>query len=189
MSPRGVAIPGIREQLFAAAERVLALDGAALSSRTIAREAGVAAGLLYRHFTDLDGFLIEFIADRRKSALEVVGQLLARAGEGTIPENLTGAAVALESVAAPILRLVMSQPALLARMHAGHGAGPPVLAEIERTFAAYLERERALGRLRADADIETLALGLVASWHHLVMTRRTAALPHTIVMLVQGAIR
>lgn len=185
MSPRGVAIPGIREQLFAAADRVLVRDGpAALSSRTIAREAGVAAGLLYRHFTDLDGFLIEFIADRRKSALQIVQQLLARAGEGTVAENLTEAAVALGSTAAPILRLVMSQPSLLARMHAGHAAGPPVLHEIERAFAAYIERERELGRIRADADVETLALGLVATWHHLLMTRRAEGLPHAIAMLV-----
>lgn len=185
MSPRGVAIPDIREQLFAAAERVLAHDGpAALSSRMIAREAGVATGLLYRHFTDLDGFLIEFIADRRKSALQFVEILLTQAGAGSVAGNLTAAAVALGSTAAPVLRLVTSQPALLRHMHAGHTAGPPVLHEIERAFAAYIERERELGRIRADADVETLALGLVAIWHHLLMTRRADGLPRAIDLLL-----
>ena len=46
MSPRGVAIHEAREQMFLAAERVLARQGPdGLTSRAITQEAGVATGL------------------------------------------------------------------------------------------------------------------------------------------------
>src|SRR5580700_4660424 len=55
---RGVAIPEVREQLFAAADRVLARDGpAGLTTRAVTAEAGVANGVMHRHFRDLDEFL------------------------------------------------------------------------------------------------------------------------------------
>ena len=54
---RGVAIPEVREQLFAAADRVLTRTGpAGLTTRAITAEAGVANGVLHRHFRDLDSF-------------------------------------------------------------------------------------------------------------------------------------
>jgi AcrR family transcriptional regulator len=47
--PTGVAIRDVREQLFDAAERVLLRDGpAALTSRAVTDEAGVAKGVLHR---------------------------------------------------------------------------------------------------------------------------------------------
>jgi AcrR family transcriptional regulator len=186
MSPRGVAIPGIREQFFSAAARVLAREGpAGFSSRTIAREADVATGLLYRHFTDLDGFLAEFMADRGRLAAQSIEQLLARTGKGTVAGNVTEAALALESTAAPIVGLIMSQPSLLARLHAGHSGGPPpVLREIERGFSEYLERERKLGRVRAGADVDAIALALIGTWHHLVISRRTNSLRPAIAALI-----
>ena len=63
--PRGVAIPEVREQLFAAADRILGRAGpAGLTTRAITAEAGVANGVLHRHFRDLDAFLAEFTASR-----------------------------------------------------------------------------------------------------------------------------
>ncbi|HZE30218.1 MAG TPA: TetR family transcriptional regulator, partial [Actinoallomurus sp.] len=63
--PTGVAIRDVREQLFAAAERILVRDGPnALTSRAVTTEAGCAKGVLHRHFADFDAFLAELVLDR-----------------------------------------------------------------------------------------------------------------------------
>ena len=63
--PTGVALRDPRQQLFDAAERVLLRDGAtALTSRAVTTEAGVAKGVLHRHFADFDAFLAELVLDR-----------------------------------------------------------------------------------------------------------------------------
>src|SRR5689334_3785252 len=63
--PTGIALRDVREQLFDAAERVLLRDGAAaLTSRAVTTEAGVAKGVLHRHFADFDAFLAELVLDR-----------------------------------------------------------------------------------------------------------------------------
>src|ERR1700685_1886226 len=63
--PTGVALRDAREQLFEAADLVLLRDGpGALTSRAVTTEAGVAKGVLHRHFADFDAFLAELIQDR-----------------------------------------------------------------------------------------------------------------------------
>jgi AcrR family transcriptional regulator len=55
----------VREQLFGAAERVLLRDGpSGLTSRAVTAEAGVAKGVLNRHFQNFDAFLAELAHDR-----------------------------------------------------------------------------------------------------------------------------
>ena len=62
---RGVAIPEVREQLFAAADRVLTRDGpTGLTTRAVTAEAGVANGVMHRHFRDIEEFLASFVASR-----------------------------------------------------------------------------------------------------------------------------
>ncbi len=82
--PTGVAIRGPRGQLFDAAERVLLRDGpGALTSRAVTAEAGVAKGVLHRHFAGLDAFLAELALDH---AVRIGAQaaLRATAGSGTV---------------------------------------------------------------------------------------------------------
>ena len=56
--PTGIALQDARERLFAAAERILLRDGpSGLTSRAVTDEAGVAKGVLHRHFADFDDFL------------------------------------------------------------------------------------------------------------------------------------
>ena len=60
--PTGIPIRDIRDQLFDAAERVLLRDGpSALTSRAVTTEAGVAKGILHRHFPDFDAFLAALV--------------------------------------------------------------------------------------------------------------------------------
>jgi AcrR family transcriptional regulator len=174
MSPRGVAIPDLREHLFQAAERVLARQGpSGLTSRAITLEAGVAKGVLHNHFTDLDGFLAELMIERFRRIAEEVAKLPARAGEATVDQNLTDAVVSVfQAHAAPMVSLAMARPTLMHRLQHSAAAWSPSLQNIEATFAAYLQAEQELGRLSPAADTATLALAIIGTVHHLFLTHR-----------------
>lgn len=192
MVPTGVALRDVREQLFDAAERILLRDGpSALTSRAVTAEAGVAKGVLHRHFDDFDAFLAEFVLDR---AHRIDGQFAAlreSAGTGTIAGNLTAALTALfESVAVAIVPLVTFRVALRVRLRRTWPAGVPVLTDAAVMIAAYLAAERDLGRIVADADVDTLAAMLIGT-AHLLFTDRNDTPPeadavHKIVTTVIG---
>jgi AcrR family transcriptional regulator len=170
---RGIAIPEVREQMFAAADRVLARDGpAGLTTRTITTEAGVANGVLHRHFRDLDEFLASFVAGRLQAIADGAAVLSGRAGRGSVTGNLTKAAVAVFGAnAQDLMSLVATKPELSPVLQ--HAAGPAGgLGDIERHFAAYLDAEKKLGRIGPGADTGTLAFTLLGAVHHLVITRR-----------------
>jgi AcrR family transcriptional regulator len=173
MSPRGVATPDLREQLFQAAERVLSRSGPdGLTSRAITAEAGVAKGLLFNHFVDLDQFLAELVLDRASAAASVAAELPPRAGTRTVKSNLVDAALSLlHSHAFAVAGIIHARPTLMSRLH-GISSGRPyaVLSDVETSFAAYLAAEKALGRVSADTDPDTLAFILVGTVHHIFMT-------------------
>ena len=168
---RGVRIPELHQQLFAAAERIMARDGAAgLTSRAITDEAGCAKGVLHNHFDGLDGFLAEFAVDRLRRTEEAVSGLPAQAGRGTVSGNLAAAALTVfGSGATQIAALITSRPALGARVLAAGPGGQP-FGNIQASFAAYLRAERDLGRLPADADADAIAFTLIGAVHHLFFT-------------------
>ena len=171
--PTGVAIRDAREQLFDAAERVLLRDGPnALTSRAVTTEAGCAKGVLHRHFADFDAFLAELVADRIARLEGQTAALRASAGTGTVTGNLTDALMELfGSVALGIVSLVISRDELRARLRQVRPAGIPLLTEATAMIACYLTIERDLGRIAADADVDTLAPTLIGAAHLLFAGR------------------
>src|SRR6202044_2718507 len=107
--PTGVHIRDAREQLFAAAERVLLRDGPnALTSRAVTTEAGVAKGVLHRHFADFDAFLLELVLDRATQIGQQAAALRDGGGTSTVIGNLGDAVTALfKSVAVGIVALLI----------------------------------------------------------------------------------
>ncbi|MEW1846116.1 TetR/AcrR family transcriptional regulator [Nonomuraea angiospora] len=176
--PTGVALRDVREQLFDAAERILLRDGpSALTSRAVTTEAGCAKGVLHRHFEDFDAFLAELVLDRvaRMDAQAVA--LRGSAGSGTVAGNLADALTGLfESVAVGIVALVTFRDELRARLRRSWPVGLPVLTEAGAMIASYLRAERDLGRVAADADVDTLAPTLIGAGH-LLFADRTGAPP------------
>ena len=168
--PRGVAIPELRQQLFTAAERVILRDGPSrLSGRAVTTEAGVAAGLLYAHFTDLDDFLAAYAVDRSFVVI-AAAPLTDRAGTGDIAANLADALLAIpRDTLTALARLLVLRPELAERVH-DILSDETALDAIERAAAAYLDAERRLGRLAASTDPRAVALALVGALHHLVLT-------------------
>lgn len=174
--PTGVAIRDVRQQLFAAAERVLLRDGpSGLTSRAVTTEAGCAKGVLHRHFADFDAFLAELVLDRIDQVGRQSAALLASAGTGTVTGNLTGAlADQFGSVAVKIVSLLIFRDDLRARLRKTIPSGVPVATEVAAMVSAYLAAERDLGRIAAGADIGTLALTLIGTAHLLAVDRESA---------------
>ncbi|MFG2039642.1 TetR family transcriptional regulator [Dactylosporangium sp. NPDC048998] len=171
--PTGIAIRDVREQLFDAADRILLRDGpSGLTSRAVTAEAGCAKGVLHRHFEDFDAFLAQFVLDRVDRMDAQAAALRGAAGTGTVTDNVSGALAAVfGSVAVAIVALVTFRDELRARLRETWPAGVPVLTEAAVMFAGYLAAERDLGRVAADADVDTLGAMLVGSGHLLYADR------------------
>jgi AcrR family transcriptional regulator len=176
--PTGVHIRDVRDQLFDAAERVLFRDGPnALTSRAVTTEAGCAKGVLHRHFEDFDEFLAELVLDRRVRMRTQAAALRAAAGTGTITGNLAAALTELfSSVAVAMVALVAFRFELRVRLRRAWPAGVPLLTEAVEMVADYLTAERDLGRIAADADVDTLAPTLIGA-AHLLFADRTGQPP------------
>jgi AcrR family transcriptional regulator len=171
--PTGVALRDPRAQLFDAAERVLLADGpSALTSRAVTEEAGVAKGVLHRHFADFDAFLTELVLDRIVQIDTAAAALRDRAGTGTVAGNLTAALLSLcGSVYLALIGLVIARDELRARLRRAGAGRLPVAAQATAMMAGYLAAERELGRIAADADLAVLAPTLLGAAHLLFADR------------------
>jgi AcrR family transcriptional regulator len=170
--PRGVAIPEVRQQLFAAVERIVAADGpTALTGRAVTRAAGVATGLLHAHFADFDEFLAQYAIDRAFVVSAGSAVLPGRAGTGDVAATLTDAVLAVPAEAmAGLSRLLVFRPRLADRVRAVLGERAAGLDAVHAAVAAYLAAEQRLRRLPEATDTAALALAVVSVLHHLALT-------------------
>ncbi len=145
----------------------------ALTSRAVTDEAGSAKAVLHRHFADFDDFLAELILDRAVQLEEQAAELVAAVGIGTVDQNLSGALTVLFGpVPVAILPLVTFRDELRARLRRMRpGGGITVLSDATKAVSAYLTAEREVGRITADADIDSLTLSLVGGGHLLFVDR------------------
>ena len=122
--PTGVALRDVREQLFAAAERVLLRDGPhALTSRAVTAEAGCAKGVLHKHFADFDAFLAELVLDRIAQLEGTAAGLLDRAGVLPDPPPDTVTGNARDPAFVILTSIVLVSPGL--RLSASGGTDTP----------------------------------------------------------------
>ena len=190
--PTGVALRDPRRHLFDAAARVLVRGGvAALTSRAVTAEAGVAKGVLHRHFADFDAFLVDLVLDRIAGVEAQGAALRERAGTGTVTGNLTAAMVELfEPVMSAIVVLVIAHDQLRDRLRAAGAARFPLAGEAVAAIAGYLRAERDLGRIAAGADVDVLAPTLIGAVQLLFTEHRggepAAGAVHKVVVTVLG---
>ena len=194
--PTGVAIHDARDQLFDAAERVLLREGPnALTSRAVTTEAGCAKGVLHRHFADFDAFLADLVLNRIARIADQAAALRTSAGTGTVADNLAHALTNLfGSVAVAIVGLIISRDDLRARLRRTTPTGIPLLTEATAMIASYLIAERELGRIAADADVDTLAPTLIGTGHLLFADRKgtppeAGALDKVVISVITGVVR
>ncbi|MFG2594774.1 TetR/AcrR family transcriptional regulator [Streptomyces sp. NPDC048462] len=195
--PTGVHIRDARQHLFDAAERVLLREGAnGLTSRAVTDEAGCAKGVLHRHFSDFDAFLVGLVLDRAARLEGESAALAGSVGTGTVTDNLSDALTALFGpVPVAIIPLITFRDELRARLRAATpGGGIAILAQATTAISAYLAAERDLGRIAADADIDSLTLSLVGGGHLLFADREpgppdTEAVGRLVTAVVADAVR
>ena len=191
--PTGVHLPDARALLFDAAERVLDRDGASgLTSRAVTTEAGVAKGVVHRHFADFDTFLAELIVDRAARLDGPARALGDAAGTGTVVGNLAGGLTAVFTpLAVAMVALVITRDGLRDRLRAMGAARFPLIAEGSAMIGAYLAAEQACGRVATTADLPTLSQMLIGSTHLLFTEQPTGpdpeALRTVVAAVVQGA--
>jgi AcrR family transcriptional regulator len=131
------------------------------STRAIAQAAGVAEGTIYRHFPDKASLFFATVLEANAPIVAWVTSLPARAGEGTVEENLSDAAVRLAGLRDQILPLelaIAADPELAAqRRRAMAAAGTSLPPGPPGAVAAYLAAEQRLGRVRPDLDPQEAA--------------------------------
>ncbi|MFH0751392.1 MAG: helix-turn-helix domain-containing protein [Chloroflexota bacterium] len=154
MTQRGEAT---RAKLIEATRSVVREAGYAhASTRAIAQAAGVAEGTIYRHFPDKTALFLATVLESNAPIVAWVTALPGRAGEGTVEENLTDAAVRLASLRDQIMPLelaIAADPELAAqRRQAMAAAGSSLPPGPPEAVAAYLAAEQRLGRIREDVD-------------------------------------
>lgn len=176
--PTGTPIRDVRQQLLDAAQRVLLREGPdAVTSRAVTTEAGVAKGILHRHFPDFGTFLATLALSHIERLDMLAAEVRASAGTETPTSNLIRAlAAALNPGAVAIVSLILSRHELLARLRLTTPTGVPLLAETTKMIAAYLTAERGLGRIDANTDVDTVAVMLVGAAHLLAAGSQSAAL-------------
>jgi AcrR family transcriptional regulator len=174
MSPRRAAALGdggrtLRDHLIATAERMMAERGAAgLTVRAIAREAGVADGVLYNHFSDKE----ELLAHALRAHAEAVARPLPplpEPGTGTVEENLRAYVehgLVLHNGLLPAVAGLVAQPDVLARFAELSGGK----GDWNARLTAYLRGERDLGRLAPDARVEAATSMIVGACHEPVLS-------------------
>ena len=173
--PTGVALRDPRQQLFAAAERILLRDGAgALTSRAVTAEAGCAKGVLHRHFADFDDFLAELVLDRIGRLEGLATALRESAGDGRRRRSPRPRPDGTVRSGRRRDRRASSSPGTpcATRLRRTTPHGVPLLTEATAMIVAYLAEERRLGRVAPDADVEALAPTLIGAGHLLFAGRR-----------------
>lgn len=172
---RGRPSTGVREAILAATEAILAETGIArLSTREIARRAAVAESSIFYHFTDRLGLLQAVVHRHLPQYKEVAAEVVRRAGSGSLRANVVALLDGLESFyerITPILAAVQADGELRARFADLGADGEIGPHRALLPIAGYLTEERRLGRVRADLDVESVALIIVSVAHQRAVYR------------------
>ena len=178
--PTGYALQDPKQQLFAAAERVLLRDGASgLTGRSVTAEAGVAKGVLHRHFADFDTFIADLVKERISRFKDVAERLTDRTGQATVSENITAALPELlDPVVLALVPQILAHHEIRSRIATNDRPGPPLLSDAAVVVQDYLTCEQQRGRITATADVGTTALSIIAT-AHLLLAGELGALPTT----------
>lgn len=168
--PTGVPLRDPRAQLLVAAERILVRDGpGALTSRAVTDEAGLAKGVLHRHFDAVDDLIVALVEERILLIERRASELRDSAGSGTVIGNVARTLIeTIDPVAVGLISLTIARDGLRTRLRRGGRPGLPTMPETTAMLSAYLSAEREIGRLAPEADPDVLARTLVGTGHLLL---------------------
>ncbi|MGI5401086.1 TetR/AcrR family transcriptional regulator [Streptomyces sp. CA-135486] len=169
---RGRPSTGVREAVLKATEEVLGEAGLALSTKEIARRAGVAESSIFYHFGDRLGLLQAVINLHLPVFSDATVVLGRRTPSGNLPADLTAVVTGLERFylrIMPILGALQSDSQLRELLAERHGEVGPHLAL--QPVADLLCAELTAGRVRDTLDPTAGALLLIGAAHQRAMHR------------------
>jgi AcrR family transcriptional regulator len=141
----------LRDLLIDTAERLVeAKPASSITTREIARAAGVSDGVLYNYFADKNELIITALVRRYTEAVSRYDVAVPAPGSGSVEENLVTclrAAIDLVASALPMAGTLLSEPALLQRFFTEVHTHPLGLHRMVGPVAQYLAAEQAAGRL------------------------------------------
>jgi AcrR family transcriptional regulator len=145
-----------RQNIICATEHLLQTHGLArLTTRDIAREAGVAEGLIYHHFKDKAELIFEVVEQLMRGAKNVLQSLPVKIGLNILSENLEEVLRVIYDShykIAPIICSTFADHQLHERMQEilrERNIGPQNAIE---DLAVYLAAEQRLGRMAENID-------------------------------------
>ncbi|MBV9326845.1 MAG: TetR/AcrR family transcriptional regulator [Chloroflexi bacterium] len=138
----------------------------AVTTREIARAAGLTEAALYRHFKNKEDLLTSALAERSPVFVGILNDLPQQVGQATVAENLrrvAEAAVPFYRQALPMLSAILGDPNLRARHRewaSETGRGPQ---RANTPLSAYLRGERERARISANFDTDAAAALLLGA--------------------------
>jgi AcrR family transcriptional regulator len=166
MSPRrakavsgldGDPATALREHLIDVAERLLSeRQVSTITTRDIARTAGVSDGVLYNYFSDKNDLLLTALVRRYTGIVTRFEADLPEPGTGAVRDNLNAHARALldlQADALPLAAGLITEPSLLRQFIDAIHREPLGPLRVLHHVAGYLAGEQRLGRLPA-VDVE-----------------------------------
>jgi AcrR family transcriptional regulator len=169
----------VRDALLEATQAILSEAGVArLSTKEVARRAGVAESSIFYHFGDRMGLLQAVVAAHLPLLKDVLVELDQRAGTGELRDNLVALLDAFEDFylrTIPILAAVQADSELRMSFAARSGEfniGPHRALD---AVIGYLAKERDAGSLCGDRDLRAVALLLTGAAHQRALHRHLNA--------------
>ena len=163
----------LRDLLVDTAERLLAeRQVAALTTREIARAAGVSDGVLYNYFSDKNELIVTAMVRRYGRMVARFDAELPAPGSGTVEDNLLifeRRVLELHMTGLPIVAGLLPTPDLLQRFVEGVHSQPEGPQLFAHRIIEYLQGEQELGRLPA-GDLEAPTTMLAGSAMILALT-------------------
>ncbi|MEW6224751.1 MAG: TetR/AcrR family transcriptional regulator [Chloroflexota bacterium] len=169
----------LRDHLVDAAATLIGRSPLALiTTREIARAAGVSDGVLYNYFGDKNDLLVEALVRQFRRTIEAAAARIPEPGTATLEANLESIATTLldvEREVIPMIAGLVADPALLHRMFVALHDDPLGPHWFRAPLIAYLEGERRLGRVRSDANPDGIVLLLMGSTSILALAGHLAS--------------
>ncbi|MHB1517511.1 MAG: TetR/AcrR family transcriptional regulator [Acidimicrobiales bacterium] len=178
---RGRPSEGAREAILAATLDLAAEQGLArLTTKEVARRAGVSEASVFYHFADKVGLLEEAIVAGSEPLMELDAALLSGAGEGTVDDSLLEFATSLERFfdrVLPVLSAVQGDAELraaFAKRMTERDLGPHRgITLLGQALAGMQQR----GTVDRSVDAEAVALAVIGScfmrsWQRYLFGRR-----------------
>ena len=166
----------LRDHLLDTTERLTTeVPITSITTRDIARAAGVSDGVLYNYFAGKNELLVAALVRRSLRIFARFQDGMPAAGSATVEANLGAIAsllVEIEGDLTPALAGLIADPVLLHRVLAALHEDPQGPQQFFAPLGAYLAAERGLGRVRPDLDVEAVILLLMGTTTATVMAHQ-----------------